>query len=108
MYVKELCSSNSSPKNDAVPDRAVYHIPRVGDNSANVSLKYLETRLTGLRQDIYKDLQEQLDEKFGENTLDEIREEMKNQTQMAVQQLVQENKATFREIRREIKRINRK
>ena len=110
-------SNSSLNDDDDVPDRAVNHIPRVADDSTNVKLKKLENQLSGLRQEIHKDLQKQLDEKFGEKPfdetkkelqMDEIREELKNQTQRAVQQLVEENKASFREIRREMKRINRK
>ena len=117
MYWKESRRSDASFKNDVVPGRAVYHIPRVGDDSTNVSLKYLQTQLMGLRTEIQKDLQRQLDEKFEEKyfddakeelELDAIRKEVNNQTQRVVQQLVEENKASFREIRREMKRINRK
>ena len=117
MYWKELRRSDASFKNDVVPGRAVYHIPRGGDESTNVSLKYLRNQLMRLRQEINKDLQRQLDEKFEEKyfddakeelELDKIRKEMNNQSQRVVQQLVEENKASFREIRREMKRINRK
>ena len=115
--IKEICRSKGTFKNAIVPDRAVYNIPRDGENSTNVNLKYLQNQLAGLRQEINKDLESQLDQKcdkkclddtIKESQLDEIREEMKNQAQRVVQQLMEENKASLREFRREIKRFNRK
>ena len=125
MSLKEQSSPNGPSKTDVIPDRAVYEInigpgPACIKSVSNSTLEDLRYQLMCLREEIHnQEIQQQLDAKREERRiqeqkvelqeqLDKMRDEMKNQTRMTIKELVEENEETFVEIRRDIKRINRK